>query len=327
MLNFSHTHNITDGGQSESITLFSEGGIFQATDTHPNFDKIVQLCYGGASSSRIEPLFDVSETVRRIFADLSDRVAVNDGEVYFDGEVAEPVISKQIIRLLDEGAPVRPLVKFMENIDENPSFRSRKQAFAWLNHHDITIDDDGFVIGYKGVSSDGQGGYRSGFSGTATVNGKQVTGRIPNSVGDVITMPRTAIDDDPNSACSSGLHIGTFSYAQGYSHSGAMLKVRVNPKDIVSVPHDAAGEKIRVARYEVLAIINGPVTSAYEGDSSSEWDWEDERPFRVGDKVIDVEGDKGVIVRDRYGDLGVQYDDGTFVTIGEAIDVYDIRHA
>jgi hypothetical protein len=74
---------------------------------------------------------------------------------------------------------------------------------------------------------------------------------IPNNIGSIVEMPRSEVRDDPHQDCSVGLHVATLNFAKGYMGGGKLLKLVVNPRDVVSVPHrDAA--KVRVCRYRVL---------------------------------------------------------------------------
>jgi hypothetical protein len=75
----------------------------------------------------------------------------------------------------------------------------------------------------------------------------------------VVRMARHEVQDDPYNSCSTGLHVGTFNYARGFGDT--RIRVRINPADVVSVPHDGAGEKIRVCVLRVEEI----VTEAFNG--------------------------------------------------------------
>lgn len=309
----SFTINSADNGQ-QFVTVWANGVLTTpADDSHPNFQAIVNKCMDHAAGGEVNPqevldLFDIPATIERKFQRLSDRVTVEHGKIMFDGDECQPALSTQIIRFMDEGHDFEPLVKFMEKIQSNPQDDSRTQAYAWLNNHAFTITEDGDVVGYKGVSSDGSGGYCSGFAGTAMVNDVlHEDVRIPNAVGDTVTMPRSAVAHDPLASCHTGLHIGTFDYAKGYSTSGAMLRVIVNPRDIVSVPYDAAGEKIRVCRYIVDEIIDSPDAGALRGASiSDEW-------FAVGAHVL-VGCEQATILRPDEEGYWVVYDD---ISLGE----------
>jgi hypothetical protein len=68
-------------------------------------------------------------------------------------------------------------------------------------------------------------------------------------------MLRGLVDEDRDSACSVGLHVGTFGYAQRFSEQ--MLVVLVDPADVVSVPTHGDAEKRRVCRLFVAARHDG----------------------------------------------------------------------
>jgi hypothetical protein len=306
----SYTVNTADNGQV-FITAFIDGVLTTPIDnSHPNFADIQYGLINGMASADILDLFDIPATIERKFQRLSERVTVEHGQIKFDGDVCQPALSTQILRFMDEGHDFEPLVRFMENIQANPQDDSREQAYAWLNNHAFSITDDGDVVAYKGVSSDGNGGYCSGFSGTAMVNDTLYSNRrIPNAVGDVVTMPRSAVAHDPHAACHTGLHVGTFDYAKGYAN-GAMLRVIVDPRDIVSVPHDASGQKIRVCRYVVDAIIEQEDTGSLYGATTLATQMGD---IKVGERVI-ADGNPGVVREglDDDGDYYVEYDDSYY---------------
>ena len=97
--------------------------------------------------------------------------------------------------------------------------------------------------------------FRTVSSGTASVNGVEQTGTIRNNIGDVVTMPRNAVEDDPKVACHVGLHVGSFSYANGFGRH--LLTVKVDPADVVSVPEDHGNQKMRVCAYTVVEVNEG----------------------------------------------------------------------
>ena len=61
----------------------------------------------------------------------------------------------------------------------------------------------------------------------------------------------------------------------------------MNPRDVVSVPVDCAGEKMRVCRYKVLETIDAPETEpvAWEGEPDL---WEDDWDYDEADDVVSV---------------------------------------
>src|SRR5690606_336215 len=107
---------------------------------------------------------------------------------------------------------VAPLVKFWENLANNPSKDSRENLFLWLESHNFTIDQDGMIVGYKGVTDD----LRSISSGPGIVNGVETNGNLDNTPGNVLEVDRKYVDPDPDRHCSRGLHVGTWSYASDF---------------------------------------------------------------------------------------------------------------
>lgn len=264
-----------------NATLFHDNQLYTATTEHPRWQAIVAGLV--ANDSGVVDLFDPSLKVAAKFESLSDRVTVSGGHVYFDGDEVDNALTKQIVRFLNEGVEDwEPLVKFWERLAANPNPHSVEQLYRWLEVQDIVIDPDGMLLGYKGVvkSTDEEGNvtYKSVNTGTAIVDGETVTGAIPNHIGAVVTMPRSAVEFDPSNGCSTGLHVGTWDYARGWAR-GAVLLVEVDPRDVVSVPTDCNSQKLRVCRYEVIDVIESELTDPLYGDSAYDDYDEDEEDY------------------------------------------------
>jgi hypothetical protein len=276
MINYSLISN--DGGSN--ITVFSNGHMFAATDVHPNWDAIVRGAM--ANDPDVIELFDVGQTAQARFERLSDRVTVKNGTVYLDSEPVHNALTEQVVRFIRQGVEdFQPLINFFEKIESNPQDHSREQLFEWLDVHDFTILPNGNFVGYKGVRSvattDGVK-YESISHGTAISDGVEYDGAIPNPIGAVVEMPRSEVQHDPSVGCHTGLHVGTWSYAHDFAR-GAVLKVEVNPRDVVSVPTDCGFQKLRTCKYTVLEVIDAPVSDALDMDydelpDSDEYDFE-----------------------------------------------------
>ena len=197
---------------------------------------------------------------------LNEAVAVVDGdesdtaEAYriTHGDPVEEVILATALRLTREDADMAPLGAFLKRLERNPSPASRSQLFGWLKAGGFTITRDGYIVGYKSVRHDGLSAH-SGKEPVTVVHQdgttETVTGHVPYPVGASVWMPRHLVDDDRDSACSVGLHVGTYSYAQNFSQQ--MLVVLVDPADVVSVPVDHSAQKMRVCRLRVAALHDG----------------------------------------------------------------------
>jgi len=131
------------------------------------------------------------------------------------------------------------ILKFWYKLDNNPSANSRQQLFRFITMNNIPITTDGDIIMEKGITK----------KGTMLLDAH--TSRIDNSIGRVVSMPREQVQDDPKQACSSGLHCAPPDYVRKW-YSGTIIKVLVNPVDVVSVPIDYDSRKVRVCKYQVI---------------------------------------------------------------------------
>lgn len=270
-----------EDGES-NIAVFVDGDLQVASQSHPNFDAIVAGALAGDES--IIDLFDVAQTISNRFTSLSDRVSVKDGAVFLDGVEMHNSLTKKVLAFLEQGVDDwLPLVNFFENVQNNPNEHSREMLYDWLDQEDFAIDDEGFILGYKGVAKAAEDGvYKSISSGKAIVNGEVITGQIPQSVGDTVEMPRNEVQHDPAQGCHTGLHVGTFDYASGFGR-GALLIVRVNPRDVVSVPTDCNWAKMRCCRYQVVAPIEQPLRAAVYSSVFDIEDWDDDEEWGDGE--------------------------------------------
>jgi hypothetical protein len=134
-----------------------------------------------------------------------------------------------------------PFINFLKNLLKNPSKNSVDQLYTFLSKRDMPIDEEGLVIGYKGVAQN----YKDKYSG-----------KFDNSVGQSHEMPRRNVDDNCENHCSYGFHIGSYDYANDWaSGDGHLMIVKFNPEDAVSVPTDCDFQKLRVCKYSVVGEI------------------------------------------------------------------------
>lgn len=273
-------YNLVRQGEFASLTLFHDNEMYVANQEHPNWTKIVEGVLAG--DTKVVHLFDVANAIAEHLQliELTDRVSVANGKVYFDGDPVDNALTRQIVRFFEEEVEDWvPLVEFYDKVQSNPNEHSRAELYRWLQDRDFTILEDGNFVAYKGVNLV-NGEYLSVHSGRAFVNGVETNGRIPNAVGSVITMPRSAVQFDSTVGCSTGLHAGTWEYASGFT-TGAILEVSINPRDVVSVPTDCNDQKLRVCRYEVTGVLEAPLSTALKifddfDEDDGEYDYDDD---------------------------------------------------
>lgn len=271
-------------GDLPTLTLMLDGVPHTVTSAHARFAAIRDHLAGNAHDpDRVRSLLDMGAQVAEQMQRLSDRVTYEGGSIYFDGDLLDKPITRQMTRLIRESngvlAPahdhtlghgrdgdsgsVGALVRFLDNLATNPSRQSRLHLYTWLSDREFTITADGMILGYKGVTSTEQNlSVNSGCEPVrVSVGGTTQThvGQIPNPVGARIEMPRALVETSREQGCGIGLHVGTYEYA---SHWGTrLLHVLVNPRDVVSVPECSSYQKMRVARYEVLEASERRITS------------------------------------------------------------------
>lgn len=248
--------------------ILRDGEIKNITAEHPNFERLRMALVTdpqSLSDAQVREFIDFGFIIGQKLESLSDRVKFDGSNVFFDGDAVHTTLTEHILRMAKEKNPrLSALVKFLENLSQNPSEQSKKSLYDWILNlekqgESLTITKDGMLLAYKGVQIDSEGVSRSIHSGPGIVDGVTMSGHLPNRVGSVVEISRSYVDADTAIGCSTGLHAGTWAYAHGFAR-GRTLEVEINPRDVVSVPDDCAFQKLRVSRYTVLKETEAPET-------------------------------------------------------------------
>lgn len=67
-------------------------------------------------------------------------------------------------------------------------------------------------------------------------------------------IPREAVDPDRSRECSYGLHVGNMEYVASFSGT-VTLAVVIDPADVIAIPRDYNGTKMRVCAYTPISIL------------------------------------------------------------------------
>jgi len=230
----SYPHIIT----SQVITVIYENRPLQVTSTTPQYQLVLEAITSRDWDTAIA-LMDVKTSMKKW---AKDGFTITEEHVLHNGQKLPPVLEARIIGFWQEGRPFQPLLNFFERLNNNPSGNSVKQLYKFLEHGNMPIDDEGYFYGYKGL--------RDNYTDCHT-------GHFDNKPGQAHSVPRNQVDDDPARGCSYGFHVGSLNYATGFGSRTVI--VRVDPANVVSVPHDCNHQKLRCSEYTVVADYVSPL--------------------------------------------------------------------
>ena len=230
----------------ETITAVINGKSHTIRRDHANAKMVINAIAEGRAEGDVEQLMDITKALD---AYLGNSVEVKDGSVYHRGEVVDERIARRILNFMEEDLPVEPMTRFLENLYNNPSHNSRAQLYQFLEHKNMPITEDGCFLAYKSVDENYMDHH---------------TGKFSNRVGQILTIARRSVDDNPENGCSYGFHAGSLEYASNFGGGERrVVIVKISPEDVVSVPNDCEFQKLRTAKYEVVANYTGPLPKTY----------------------------------------------------------------
>ena len=191
-------------------------------------------------------------------------------------------LSEFTLQFVEQGFNTDFIERFWKNLCQNPSDESRNSLYAFLEANNMTLTDDGCFIGYRAISRDWK---------------DLRTGTMDNSIGASPSMPREDVDPNPNNTCSRGLHIAAWDFAKGFGYSNyRLVEVKVNPRDVVTVPPDYNNQKMRVCKFTVLNEITEKRDTLVHPDTFADpADWDDislvdndDEPTAVDSEVFEL---------------------------------------
>ena len=257
--------------------ICNNNGIVLFLDNKP-----VKIEKSSHQYSQILEAFDLPEkqqeaAIRKILSyntesALKNGFNITPESVLYNGEALPKALADKVRSMHREGLPLNLFEKFWINIQDNPSASSVSELYEFLAYKELPITEDGCFLAYKGLESDFWS--VSGNKDTKVVKGAvDENGCILNSVGAEIEVKRRDVDDNRDNHCSFGLHVGSLDYARDFAR-GVVVVVKVNPKDVVSVPTDFNCQKCRVSAYKVVSVfeqeIKAPVVDENNAPVESE---------------------------------------------------------
>lgn len=191
---------------------------------------------------------NVSDAIKNF---VHGEVTVESGVVKYCGTGIHNTMTDKILELMKNDHPFLPMILFLgrlygneaKKFPGNPSGRAVKELYPFLQIKGMPITQDGYFYGYKRTRCDWTDNW------TGTISSKPGA-KVP-------PMKRNLVDDDWGTACSQGYHIGSLDFVRGFNmnndgRDGHIVVVKVNPGDVVSIPHRGC-EKMRCSWYQPMA--------------------------------------------------------------------------
>jgi hypothetical protein len=244
-----------------SITIFWDGKPYTIRRDNVNYNLAKKAIF----EARYDDLGDLIDIRRSVENFIQGDIEVKDEVVYYKGHRLHGVVVDKLIEMLRCGMKdSAPLVNFITRLQSNPSANSVNELYTFLSYRALPNDEDGMVLGYKGVQDDYWS--QTGNADTIVLQGKtNERHQILNEVGATIEVARRCVDDNRDNHCSFGLHIGSYDYANDWAgENGKLLVVQFDPADAVSVPTDCDFQKLRVSKYKVIADITDSRTELFK---------------------------------------------------------------
>lgn len=240
-----------------TISLILNGKPFNITDSHVNFELIRQNLLD-KNYDNLQNLIDVVRTISsKIESIPNTSLTIQNEEVLYKGYPIHNVLSKKLLEELRNGYDISGFAKFVDNLMQNPSSTAINELYLFIEKANLPLTDDGHFLAYKKVRDD----YKDVHSGT-----------FDNSIGSICEMPRNLVDDNRDRTCSNGFHFCSYSYLFHFGGERVMI-LKINPKDVVSIPSDYNDTKGRTCRYEVIGEVeNWKDDDIFKNAHGSKWD-------------------------------------------------------
>lgn len=230
--------------------IFNDGSSAHWDSTSDIFEEIKNLCLVEDESA----LMQIRDQTKML---MNEEVRIEGNLVIIDkdnntfkitlGDSTDPVI--RFIDLLKKKGVIDTEIKrikpFLRNMFANTYINAVEEIYDFCKAMDFEITDDGCILAYKKVRAD---------LGSVYDNGK-----TKHEIGKYTEVE--VFDTNRENTCSQGLHFCSRNYLDRYSGEKVII-VKVDPRDIVSIPVDYNFEKGRCCRYLVVGILEEGKTLA-----------------------------------------------------------------
>lgn len=259
---------------NKQLTVYFADGnsaVWQADN--PQFDRVLELCKSN-NWIQIEMLHNQAKVL------LNNKVSIQGDKLTIETDEDAESLSldksqgdKLIVDLgtADESDPIIAFIKllkdkgtidteierikpFLKNMFMNPFINAATEIYDYCKAMDFEITEDGCFLAYKYVNKDLTSCYDN------------IT---KHAIGKYTEV--SVFDTNRRNGCSQGLHFCAKSYLDCCS-SNTIIIVKVNPKDVVSIPLDYDFAKGRCKRYMMVGYLapNGTLQTTNLEEATNE---------------------------------------------------------
>lgn len=222
------------------ITIFKGDDSRSVVKGYPKFKTIKEtLIQGDFSDKVLKESFEMLylPTFVEKFSEGNITVDHENGKVWYGSFEIKNTLTDHLLKGLEQKEDINPFVRFVNLLMSNPKKDIVEELYGFMKHYHMDISEDGHILAYKGVRPN----FKDWWTNT-----------ISNKTGEAPCMPSHEVEHDPSKGCGAGLHCGSYQYASSWARNGHVMKVKVDPRDVISVPWDCDSQKMRTCGYEVL---------------------------------------------------------------------------
>lgn len=216
------------------ISLYIRGEQHVVSADHDRFEDIMVA----VKEQRWQDALSLIDATRRLREILeAEEVTVEGAILYYEDRPFPISLSQKALRLSEVGdGSLQPLIRFAKKVRMNPSYVAQEETILFMEANGMLLHEDGDIIAFKGTTDD-----------FMSIHSNPVTGEKVNwAPGEIVTEPRNEVDDNRQNTCSRGLHFASKGFADGWGQRTVVLKI--NPRDVVSIPYDYNNQKGRCCR-------------------------------------------------------------------------------
>ena len=232
-----NAYTVTD----KAVSVMINCEMYTVSSTDDRYKQVLEAIRAD-DFDRIATIMDVKG---RLVSESNGGIYLMNGQLRCDEFEIPALLAQRIVESLHKNLPTNPMVNFITNLRENPNESGSivEELWSFLEVCNLPITSDGCFLAYKMVNPDFTDIY---------------TGKMDNSVGAVVEMNRADCDFNRGEFCSSGLHFCSEGYLGHYGtrSTSQVVVVKVNPRDVTSIPTDYKYAKGRACRYEIVDAIS-----------------------------------------------------------------------